>query len=159
MMNLRALLNKNWRQIPKWIPILFLVGGFVGFIDSSYLSVLHYKNVIPPCSILGQCETVLTSRYAVVWGVPTALFGAFYYLVVVILSVLYFDTKQAKYLIAAMGAITLGFLFTLWFLYLQAFVIKAFCEYCLLSAGVTTTLFVTVLVSVTNLQYSPSPNN
>ena len=148
MTNLRTLLNKNWRQIPKWLPTLFLIGGFVGFIDSSYLSVLHYKNIIPPCSILGECENVLTSRYAVIWGVPTALFGTFYYLVVVILSVLYLDTKRIKYLTLAMGAITLGFLFTLWFLYLQAFVIKAFCEYCLLSAGVTTTLFTGTLIVV-----------
>jgi len=158
MMNLRALLNKNWRQIPKWLPILFLVGGFIGFIDSSYLSVLHYKNIIPPCSLLEGCETVLTSRYAVIWGVPTALVGAFYYLAVVILSVLYLDTKQTGYLAAAMGAITLGFLFTIWFLYLQAFVIKTFCEYCLLSAGVTTALFAAVLVSAVRLRLS-DPNN
>ena len=158
MMNLRALLNKNWRQIPKWLPILFLVGGFIGFIDSSYLSVLHYKNIIPPCSLLEGCETVLTSRYAVIWGVPTALVGAFYYLAVVILSVLYLDTKQIKYLAAAMGAITLGFLFTIWLLYLQAFIIKTFCEYCLLSAGVTTVLFAAVLVSVVRLRLS-DPNN
>jgi uncharacterized membrane protein len=32
------------------------------------------------------------------------------------------------------------FLATLWFLYLQAFVIRAFCTYCLISAAVTTTL-------------------
>ena len=37
------------------------------------------------------------------------------------------------------------FLATLWFLYLQAFVIKAFCTYCLISAAVTTTLALLVL--------------
>ncbi|MEK7138948.1 MAG: vitamin K epoxide reductase family protein [Patescibacteria group bacterium] len=146
-MNKKFLLSR----IPRFVPVLFLIGGFIGFVDSSYLSVLHYKNVIPPCSILGECEKVLTSRYALVWGVPTALFGAFYYLSVVILSVLYLDTKRAKYLTAAMGAITVGFVFTLWFLYLQAFVIKAFCEYCLLSAGITSALFImTVTLFVIN---------
>lgn len=144
MTNLRNLLTGNFPPVPKFLSILFLIGGFVGFLDSSYLSVLHYKNIIPPCSILGECEKVLTSRYAVIWGVPTALFGAFYYLVVVILSVLYFDTKRVRYIFAAMGTIAIGFVFTLWFLYLQAFVIKAFCEYCLLSAGITTTLFIVV---------------
>lgn len=124
---------------------MFLVGGFIGFIDSSYLSVLHYKNIIPPCSLLGECEKVLTSKYAEIGGVSVALFGAFYYLVLIVLSVLYLDTKQIKYIFVATGAITIGFIFTLWFVYLQAFVIKAFCEYCLLSAGVTTTLFIAVL--------------
>ena len=37
------------------------------------------------------------------------------------------------------------FLATLWFLYLQAFVIRAFCTYCLISAAVTTTLALLVL--------------
>ena len=147
-MNLNNLLTKNFLppQISKFLPILFLVGGFIGFLDASYLSVLHYKNIIPPCSILGECETVLTSKYAVVWGVPTALFGAFYYLAVVILSVLYLDTKNKRYIAVATGAITVGFIFTFWFFYLQAFVIKAFCEYCLVSAVVTTVLFVSAIV-------------
>jgi uncharacterized membrane protein len=37
------------------------------------------------------------------------------------------------------------FLATLWFLYLQAFVIRAFCAYCLLSAAVTAALALLVL--------------
>jgi len=139
-MNLSNLLNKNSSQIPKWIPILFLVGGSIGFIDSAYLSVLHYKNVILPCS-LGECETVLTSQYAAIFGVPNALLGVFYYLAVIIFSVLYMDTKRPKYILAAMAMIMVGSVFTLWFIYLQAFVIKAFCEYCLWSAGVTAVLF------------------
>lgn len=149
MTNLKTLLTGSSLLVPKWVVLLFLIGGFVGFVDSAYLSVLHYKNIIPPCSI-GECEIVLTSPYAVIFGVPNALLGAFYYLAVIILSVLYLDTKQAKYFLAAMGAVAVGFVFTLWFLYLQAFVIKAFCEYCLLSAGVTITLFTVALILVAN---------
>lgn len=141
MTNLSNLLKKNWPRIPRFLPLLFLVGGFIGFADSSYLSILHYQNIIPPCSVLGECETVLTSQYSVLWGVPTSLFGALYYLAVVVLSVLYFDTKRTEYIVAAMGVVIAGFVFTLWLVYLQAFVIKAFCEYCLLSAGTTTAMF------------------
>jgi len=148
-MNLSNLLNKSFplRPIPKWLPILFLIGGVIGFVDSSYLSVLHYKNVIPPCS-LGECETVLTSQYATIFGIPNALLGVFYYLAVIVFSILYMDTKQPKYILATMTAVTVGFIFTLWFLHLQIFVIKAFCEYCLLSAGVTMAMFAAVLVFV-----------
>jgi uncharacterized membrane protein len=39
------------------------------------------------------------------------------------------------------------FITTLWLLYLQAFVIKAFCQFCLLSAAVTIAL--TLLISLT----------
>src|SRR3989344_5272817 len=144
MMNLKTLLNKSWRQIPKWLPIVFLVGGFIGFIVSPYISVLHFKIVFPRC-FLGECETVLTSQYATIFGIPNALLGGLYYLAVITFAVLYMDTKHPKYILAAMTAIMVGFVFTLWFVYLQAFVIKAFCEYCLLSAGVTFILFVGTL--------------
>lgn len=168
MTSLKILLNKNWPRntkritrtialqtlfdirgwppIPSWLAIVFLAGGFLGFIDSSYLSVLHYKNIIPPCSVLGECETVLTSRYAVIGGVPVSLFGIVYYLALTVLSVLYFDTKRSKFMIVAMGMSVLGFVFTLWLFFLQVFVIKAFCEYCLFSAVITTTLFAGSLI-------------
>src|SRR5690348_14780226 len=64
-----------------------LIGGaiilsFLGFLDAAYLTILHYKNVIPPCSIAHGCETVLTSQYATLGPIPIALLGVFFYLVV-----------------------------------------------------------------------------
>jgi len=41
----------------------------------------------------------------------------------------------------------LMFLFTAWLVYLQWFVIEAFCQFCLLSAGTTLVLFVIYLAS------------
>jgi uncharacterized membrane protein len=39
------------------------------------------------------------------------------------------------------------FLTTLWLLYLQAFVIRHFCQFCLLSALVTTTLTMLIIAA------------
>ncbi len=55
----------------KSIVTLFLITA-VGFVDAMYLTVEHYVNAIPPCSI-GSCETVLTSQYASVLGLPVSL--------------------------------------------------------------------------------------
>jgi len=44
--------------------------------------------------------------------------------------------------------VTAMFLTTLWLFYLQAFVIHHFCQFCLLSALVTTTLTVLVFFAV-----------
>ncbi|PYS78163.1 MAG: hypothetical protein DMF70_15310, partial [Acidobacteria bacterium] len=49
-----------------------------------------------------------------------------------------FGYRFARPLVLALMA--LMFLMTLWLLYLQAFVIHHFCQYCLLSAAVTITL-------------------
>ncbi len=46
-----------------------------------------------------------------------------------------FDYRQARSSLAI--PIELAFLATLWFLYLQAFVLHAFCPFCLASAAVT----------------------
>jgi len=44
--------------------------------------------------------------------------------------------------------ISAGFLFSLYFTYIQAFVIKAFCTWCVLSALVFITLFVISLIQI-----------
>ena len=89
---------------------------------------------------------MLGSSYAQVGSVPLAALGALAYFSAFSLATLAgFGYKLAHplftFLISAM------FLVTLWLLYLQAFVIHAFCQFCLLSAAVTTGLAVTALLA------------
>lgn len=118
-----------------------LIIAFLGFLDATYLTILHYKNVIPPCTI-GSCETVLTSEFSTILGIPLALFGSGFYLSVIILSLLIMtnDKKiflQLFYLLAGWG-----FIFSLFLLSVQAFVLHAFCQYCLISAATSTGIFI-----------------
>lgn len=120
----------------KFIFYSILV-AFFGFLDATYLTFLHYKNVIPPCTISG-CEVVLTSKYATILGVPLALLGSFFYLSVIVVSVLIISNMKPiwlkfYYLLATTGLIVSAIL-----LGLQAFVIHQFCQYCLLSAATST---------------------
>ena len=64
----------------KILSKLLLSLSLIGFIDAAYLTVSHFMSVIPPCS-LAECETVLSSKYADIAGMPIALLGALYYLV------------------------------------------------------------------------------
>jgi uncharacterized membrane protein len=119
--------------------------SLVGLADAIYLTVEHLSGRSVRCTIVSGCSEVLSSSYAVVGGVPLAMIGAAAYFTVFSLAVLatYSYKSAAKLLAVVVG---LMFVTTLWLLYLQAFVIKQFCQFCLLSALVTFAL--TVLIAI-----------
>lgn len=126
----------------KKLVALFLVLSFLGFIDSSFLTAKHYQDSPVPCLVFNDCDKVLTSRYATVGNIPVSLLGALFYLAIIVLTVAYLDAEKdfLLYLVSLLSI--LGFLLSLWFVYLQIFVIKAICPYCLVSAATSTALFI-----------------
>lgn len=126
-----------------WAAVVF---ALIGLGDSVYLTVQHFTSEKLPCSLITGCEQVLTSQYAEIAGIPTAAFGAAAYFLAFCLALLAaFGNRKLWFFY---GLLTLVmFLFTVWLVYLQAFVIEAFCQFCLLSALTTTGLFIIALVS------------
>lgn len=116
--------------------------ALIGFVDSGYLAAKHYLGGPLPCTVFSGCEKVTSSRYAVLAGLPLALWGAAYYLALLLLAVGYFDTGRAALLRAAAGIAFAGFAASVWFVYLQLFVIRAVCLYCMISAAATAGLAV-----------------
>lgn len=121
--------------------LLFALAGLalVGFLDAIYLTVSYFTGHIS-CSVVAGCQDVLTSSYSEIAGIPLALLGAIYYLVLFISILLYIDNqnKWSRYIIYYLP--TFGFLFSLYLLFLMFFAIKALCQYCLLSALTSTLL-------------------
>ena len=118
--------------------------SLIGLADALYLTVEHVTGRSVRCTIVAGCSEVLSSQYAVVAGVPLALIGAAAYFSVFSLATLAaFGYRAAARLLTAL--VLMMFLVSLWLIYLQAFVIHAFCQFCLLSAAVTTALTVIVL--------------
>jgi len=133
--------NTRSRVVPRWIIAAFLLVSFGGFVDATYLTVKHYSGTPLACSIFKGCEKVTTSRYAVILGVPLALFGAVYYLAVFLLSIAYLDVRRQEILSFTALFTVVGLLASAWFVYLQLFVIQAICPYCMVSAIASTILF------------------
>ena len=75
------------------------------------------------------------------FGIPLATWGVLFYLGIGFLALLYMDTKNLIVGKLIVVATTLGFLSSLYFIYVQKFLIKAFCVYCILSAIISTILF------------------
>jgi uncharacterized membrane protein len=129
-------------------PLLYGIAAFVsliGLADAIYLTVEHLSGRSVRCTLSG-CSEVLASPYATVRGYPLAGLGAIAYFAVFSLATLaaFGYRGMGRLLMLLVGAM---FLTTVWLLYLQAFVIHHFCQYCLLSALVTTTLTVLVFLA------------
>ena len=119
-----------------------LAVSFIGFFDAAYLTVQHYQQGIVPCIVFEGCEEVLASKYAQVGGIPTSLIGAIYYLAIFISTLLFVDRKN-PFALKVIGYLPIaGFTVSLFLVYLQIFVIKAICTYCVVSAVSSTILFV-----------------
>jgi uncharacterized membrane protein len=115
------------------LAALFCVCGLA---DATYLTVLALTGETAACSGQAGCFEVLGSAYSRVAGIPVAAFGvAGYFSAFTFATFAAFNYARARMLFT----ITVGVLFatTLWLLYVQAFVLHAFCRYCLFSAAIT----------------------
>ncbi len=110
--------------------------ALLGLGDATFLTVAHLTGDDAVCGSAIGCSAVLGSAYATIRGIPTAAFGAVAYFTVFSLAILaaFGYTRMRGLLIGVVG---LMFVASLYFLYLQAFVLHAFCPYCLFSAAVT----------------------
>ena len=121
--------------------------ALIGLADSVYLTVHHFTAEPVPCSLIEGCEMVLTSEWAELFGIPLAAYGAASYFVAFALALLtaFGDSRMWK----LFGALTIFMAgFSTWLLYVQAFRIGYFCQFCLLSALTTFTLLILFIVSV-----------
>ena len=104
----------------------------VGLLISGYLTWVHYAGVVPVCvGGSGSCETVQTSSYATIVGVPVAALGIVGYSGLLLSALLRGEAGVYLGLLVAL----VGTLFSAYLTYLELFVIHAICEWCVASAA------------------------
>jgi uncharacterized membrane protein len=115
--------------------------GLFGLGIAVYLTIVHYTGGQPICGISHGCETVQTSKYAELGGVPVAVLGLVGY--VGILLGLFVPGENGR--LIRVSVAVLGFLFSAYLTYLELFVIDAICQWCVGSAIVMTGLVITTV--------------
>ena len=131
------------RMILYSIAALFCLFGLA---DATYLTILALTGETAACGGQAGCQEVLGSVYAKVAGIPVAGFGVAGYFAAFSCAIFAAsDYARAR----KFFALTVGVLFasTLWLLYVQAFLLHAFCRYCLFSAAVCFLLMGLVVAS------------
>jgi uncharacterized membrane protein len=117
---------------------ILVVLSLVGFADSVYLATAHYLGFQVPCDITRGCETVLSSKFASLLGLPLSVWGMAFYTAVIVLCLLANHYQVCKRLLT--WFLVLGSALAAAFLFLQFFVIKQVCQYCLLADLLTVVL-------------------
>jgi uncharacterized membrane protein len=110
--------------------------ALAGLADATYLTVQALTGETLSCGGSPDCFRVLGSSYSKLGGIPVAMVGALAYFTVFSLGTFaaFGYPRAPKFLAVMIGAM---FLATLWFLYVQAFLLHAYCRYCLFSAAIT----------------------
>lgn len=122
-----------------------------GLADSLYLTWYHYDPSVRACLASGGCETVNGSRFATLGGVPVAVIGVAGYLVIAAaLAARRWGPARARraagyatFVLAAAGTA-----FSLYLTAIEAFVLHAYCGWCLVSAGLVTAAYLIASVDL-----------
>jgi len=126
-------------SVSRFRTILYTIVAIVavaGLADATYLTVQALTGETLSCGGSPDCFRVLGSSYAKLGRIPVAILGALaYFTVFTFATFAAFGYPRApKFLALIAGAM---FLTTLWLLYVQAFLLHAYCRYCLFSAAIT----------------------
>ena len=125
--------------VSRFRTILYTVVAIVavaGLADATYLTVQVLTGETLGCGGSPDCFRVLGSSYAKLGGIPVATLGTLAYFTVFTLAIFaaFGYSRAPRFLVIIAGAM---FLMTLWLLYVQAFLLHAYCRYCLFSAALT----------------------
>jgi uncharacterized membrane protein len=122
------------RRLRRVIAVLCVLGiGIAG-----YLTYVHYAGLKVLCLSSGGCETVQSSSYAKLDGIPVAVLGLAGY--IGILGSLAVRGEAGR--LAGFGVALIGFGYSMYLTYRELFTIKAICQWCVGSAVLMTALVV-----------------
>jgi uncharacterized membrane protein len=122
-----------WYRRPEiWSVVLAVVGIAI----AGYLTIVHYRESLLVCSGISDCETVQTSKYAEIVGVPVALLGLLTFVLLLALAIVRIlqpertDMTTMIAFVLIVGAVG----FYIYLTYLELFVIDAVCQWCVASS-------------------------
>lgn len=136
-------MDKRLRQVTIGLTVL-------GLLVSIYMTIYKVTSNESMCIGSGGCSIVNASRYSEVNGIPVAVVGVLGYLS--ILAIFYLETKPGFFQengdMLLFGITLVGFLFTVWLVYVEVALIKAYCPFCITSQIAMTLIFILTVLRV-----------
>lgn len=129
--------------------------ALVGFFLALYLTLYKIGIMGELACAVGSCERVQSSRYAVFLGLPVAAWGLGFYGLTFALALAGLQPAYERARIIPRALVALsgwGLLFSAWLTYLELFVIKGICMWCVISAALVVLL---TIASAIDLRTAP----
>jgi uncharacterized membrane protein len=101
-----------------------------GLAVAGYLLAVRVLGGAPACGPIPGCDTVAASQYATVLGLPVALFGVAFSIVLSAATIVWWRRGDRRALHVAYGLGLLGIAAAAYLTYLELFVIDAICIWC-----------------------------
>jgi len=129
--------------MPLYLILIFIFSG-IGILDTLYLSYHAIKKTSVACWFFPKewCFKVQFSPQSKTFGIPNAFLGLAMYVSIFVFATLFTRERVSCFPISVF--VTIGFLFSMYFTYVQARVLRAFCTWYVLSAINFIVLFVAV---------------
>jgi len=124
--------------------VCILILAFLGLADSIYLAQNEVNNTPLICTVanLSDCNIVATSQYSRIFGIPLAEFGVAFFSIVFILAALELVLFNRLLRRILQGISLIGIAASIYFSFVEIFVIHALCIYCIVSAFITLLIFI-----------------
>jgi uncharacterized membrane protein len=132
----------------KWLYRISVVLVVIGLLVSIYMTIYKATSNDALCLGSGDCSTVNASRYSEVYGIPVATVGIAGYFA--ILLVFWYERRDKFFEkngpMLVFGLALTGFLFTVYLIYVEFALLRAYCPFCLTSQVAMTIIFIISII-------------
>jgi len=122
----------------------------IGLLVSIYMTIYKVTSNDNMCVGSKDCSVVNASKYSEVNNIPVAVVGALGYSA--LLGILWLERKPGFFKdngsMIFFGISLIGFFFTLWLIYVEIALLKAYCPFCITSQVSMTLIFILSVIRV-----------
>ena len=131
-------------KVQTILQIIIVIVAFEGFLIASYIRHKKIKKTPLVCPMRTNCDTVIHSDYSKILGIPVEILGIMYYAFVFTahsIQIIHPELITPNFVILELSISAAAFLFSMYLTSIQAFVLKQWCTWCLISATFCLVIF------------------
>jgi uncharacterized membrane protein len=121
--------------------LVIIVLAVLGLFVAGYLSWSHYSGEPVYCGGSNSCELVNSSRFAFLGPIPVALIGLTGFVLILALSLIPPREDRQWPALLIFGGALIGVMLQWYLFYIEVFVLRAICYWCLTSQTLITLIF------------------